>query len=155
MRITVAAVGKPRDANIAAAIRTHEARAARYWPLTFVQVREESSRGGRTVDEVREREAERLFAAVPNGALLWACDAKGVLHTSEEFAAWLQRVRESAQNLALVIGGAFGLSDGLRSVANGTIAFGRMTMAHDLARLVLAEQLYRAGTIVRGEPYHK
>ena len=86
---------------------------------------------------------------------MWLCDRQGTMHSSEEFAAWLQRTREAARDCALLVGGAFGLDDTLRSGASGSIAFGRMTMSHDLARLVLAEQLYRAGTIAKGEPYHK
>lgn len=154
MRITVAAVGKPRNAALAAAIGEYEHRAARYWPLSVIEVREESARG-RKPAEVRAREADRLRAAMPKGGRMWLCDQRGAMHTSEEFAAWLQGAREAARDVALLVGGAFGLDDTLRSDASGSIAFGRLTMSHELARLVLAEQLYRAGTIVRGEPYHK
>ncbi|HKS07185.1 MAG TPA: 23S rRNA (pseudouridine(1915)-N(3))-methyltransferase RlmH [Gemmatimonadaceae bacterium] len=154
MRITVAAVGKPRNASLAAAIQDYEQRASRYWPLSVVEVKEESARG-RKPEEVRAREADRLRAALPKGGRAWLCDPQGTLHTSEEFAAWLQRAREAARDIALLVGGAFGLDDTLRKDASGSIAFGRLTMSHELARLVLAEQLYRAGTIVKGEPYHK
>jgi 23S rRNA (pseudouridine1915-N3)-methyltransferase len=154
MRFTVAAVGKPRDAALAAAIREYETRAARYWPLSVVEVREEPARAKKP-DQVRAREADRLRAAVPKGSRLWLCDPAGKTRTSEEFAQWLQRARESARDITLLIGGAFGLDATLRTDAAGVIAFGAMTLPHELARLVLAEQLYRAGTIVRGEPYHK
>jgi 23S rRNA (pseudouridine1915-N3)-methyltransferase len=154
VRITIVAVGKPRDAALAAAIHDYETRAARYWPLNVVEVREESARGRRPAD-VRAKEGERLRAAVPRGGAMWLCDRDGKLQTSEEFAKWLQGARESARDMALLIGGAFGLDDELRGAAAGSLAFGRLTMSHEIARLVLAEQLYRAGTIVRGEPYHK
>jgi 23S rRNA (pseudouridine1915-N3)-methyltransferase len=154
VRITVAAVGKPRNAALAAAIYEYEQRASRYWPLDVVEVKEESARG-RTPGDVRAREAARLRAAVPKGGRMWLCDRQGAMQTSEEFATWLQRGRESARDVALLVGGAFGLDDSLRADASGSLAFGRLTMPHELARLVLAEQLYRAGTIVKGEPYHK
>ena len=154
MRFTVVAVGKPRDAALAAAIHEYEERAARYWPLAVVEVKEEPVRG-RTPAEARRRDAERLRAAVPKGSAIWLCDREGKSRSSEEFAHWMQRTRESARDTALVIGGAFGLDESLRSEAAGIIGFGPMTFPHELARLVLAEQLYRAGTIVRGEPYHK
>ena len=84
-----------------------------------------------------------------------ACDVEGTAMTTDAFAHWLQRTRESARSVALLIGGAFGLSDGVRARARSRLSLAPWTLPHELARLVLAEQLYRAGTIVRGEPYHK
>lgn len=75
--------------------------------------------------------------------------------TSEQFARWLQDLREKARDVAVLIGGAFGLSDVVRARAAVSISLAPWTLPHELARLVLAEQLYRAGTIIRGEPYHK
>jgi 23S rRNA (pseudouridine1915-N3)-methyltransferase len=154
MRIIIAVVGKPRDANLAGAIGEYETRAGRYWPLEIHEVREEPSRSG-TADLVREREGSRLLAAIPRGAQVVACALRGKQMTSEEFSKWLQREREAARDLALVIGGAFGLGDAVMARAVGTLALAPWTLPHELARLVLAEQLYRAGAIVRGEPYHK
>ena len=154
MRFTVAAVGKPRDAALAAAIHEYEERAARYWPLTVVEVKEDPIRG-RTPAEARRRDAERLRAAVPKGSAIWLCERQGKARSSEEFAQWMQSAREAARDTALLIGGAFGLDESLHAGAAGVITFGPMTFPHELARLILAEQLYRAGTIVRGEPYHK
>ncbi len=154
MRFTVAAVGKPRDAALAAAIREYETRASRYWPLAFVEVREEPARG-RRADDVRAREGARLLDAVPKGARVWICDAGGPVRTSEQFAALLTKQREAAQDVAFLLGGAYGLDASLRERPAGVLSLGAMTFPHELARLMLAEQLYRAGTIVRGEPYHK
>ena len=154
MRVVVAAVGKPRDAALATAIRDYEGRAARYWPLEVREVREESGRSA-SPDLVRQREAERLVATLPAGALVAACDVDGTAMTSEAFAGWLQGLREAARDVALVIGGARGLGDAVRERATLRLALAAWTLPHELARLVLAEQLYRAGTIVRGEPYHK
>ena len=75
--------------------------------------------------------------------------------TSEQFARWLQELREKARDVAILIGGAFGLSAEVRSRATVSLSLAPWTLPHELARLVLAEQLYRAGTIIRGEPYHK
>ena len=154
MRIVVAAVGKPRGADVAAAIHEYETRAARYWPLEVREVREEPARSS-TPDLVREREGERLQASVPAGARVVACDPAGSGMTSEEFSAWLQGEREAARDVAFLIGGAYGLAPSLRSGAAKKLLLAPWTLPHELARLVLAEQLYRAGTIVRGEPYHK
>ena len=154
MRFVVAVVGKPRDANLAGAIREYEMRASRYWPLDVHEVREEPARSG-SADLVREREGDRLLSAVPDGAAVVACELAGRTMSSEEFAAWLQRLREQARDVAIVIGGAFGLGAVVRQRASHSLALAPWTLPHEVARLVLAEQLYRAGTILRGEPYHK
>lgn len=154
MRIVVAAVGKPRGAEVAAAIHEYETRAARYWPLEVREVREEPARSA-AVETVREREGERLKAAVPTGARIVACDPTGTGMTSEAFSAWLQEEREAARDVAFLIGGAYGLAADLRASSSRRLLLAPWTLPHELARLVLAEQLYRAGTIVRGEPYHK
>ena len=150
----VAAVGKPRE-PLAAAIREYETRAARYWPLDVVEVREEAARSGTTAEQVREREGERLAEKLPGGAHVVACEIEGRRLSSEQFSAWLQGERERGQDVAFVIGGAFGLGAGVRGRARTMLSMAPWTLPHELARLVLAEQLYRAGSIVRGEPYHK
>jgi len=150
----VAVVGKPRDAALAAAIRDYETRATRYWPLEFKEVREESGRS-LPPEQVRAREGERIAAALPDAAHVVACELGGVTMTSEEFAQWLQRRREQAKDLAFVIGGAHGLGEATQRLAAMRLALAPWTLPHEIARLVLAEQLYRAGTIARREPYHK
>jgi 23S rRNA (pseudouridine1915-N3)-methyltransferase len=153
MKLIVAAVGKPRNAELAAAIEHYESRAARYWPLDIREVRDEAGRGA-SPEQVREREGERLSSRIA-GANVIACDERGIGMTSQKFASFLQEARERARDVAFVIGGAFGLADALRDGAQTRLALAPWTLPHELARLVLAEQLYRAGTIVRGEPYHK
>ena len=154
MRVVIAAVGKPRDRHLAAAIDDYETRAARYWPLDVVEVREASGRGI-SAAVAKEREGERFLERLPAGAMLVACDEHGDRLTSAEFATMVTSSRDRAKDIAFVIGGAFGLSDVLRGRAARAIQLAPWTLPHEMARLVLAEQLYRAGTIVRGEPYHK
>lgn len=154
MRLVVAVVGKPRDRHLAAAISDYETRAARYWPLEVVEVRETSGRGVNPAD-VRLREGVRLLERLPAAARVVACDERGDRLSSAQFATLVADARERAQDLAFVIGGAFGLSDEVRGRADRSVQMAPWTLPHELARLVLAEQLYRAGTIVRGEPYHK
>ncbi len=153
MQVIVAAVGRPRNAALAAAIDFYETRAARYWPLAVREVREEPARSAST-EQVREREGVRLGAQV-EGAEVVVCDERGATMTSAEFARFLQDSRERARDLAFVIGGAYGVAPALRERAGRRLALAPWTLPHEMARLVLAEQLYRAGTIVRGEPYHK
>jgi len=155
MRIIVAAVGRPKDEALAAAIRAYETRAAHYWPLDTVDVREERAGAGATPELVKTKEGERLRERIVGVPSVVACDPGGTTMTSAQFADWLQERRERAQDVAFVIGGAYGLSDAIRTSATLRLSLAPWTLPHELARLVLAEQLYRAGTIVRGEPYHK
>jgi 23S rRNA (pseudouridine1915-N3)-methyltransferase len=154
MHFVIAVVGKPHDAALATAIREYETRAARYWPLDVREVRAEAARA-MSAEHVRAREAERLTATLPDGAHVVACEQSGLAMTSEAFAQWLQRQREAARDVAFVIGGAYGLGAAVRTRASTTLSLSPWTLPHELARLVLAEQLYRAGTIIRREPYHK
>ena len=153
VRCVVAVVGRPRDAALASAIHDYETRAARYWPLTVVEVKGERSAAMPAAD-VRKREGTRLAAAVTCARVV-ACVEGGTSYSSGAFASWLQRAREAGRDLAFVIGGAHGLEPGFVAGAPERLSLAPWTLPHELARLVLAEQLYRAGTIVGGEPYHK
>lgn len=154
MKVYLVAVGKPRNAALAAAIGEYEERAARYWPLERIEVREEPAKSA-GADLVRDREGERLAAKIPAGAVIVCCDAGGRPMDSTAFSTWLQGQREGGRDVAFVIGGAFGLSPALLRRAAVRLELAPWTLPHELARLVLAEQIYRAGTIVRREPYHK
>jgi 23S rRNA (pseudouridine1915-N3)-methyltransferase len=156
MTVLLAVVGRPRDPHLAAAIHEYEARAGRYWKLDVVEVKEESARSSPPA-RVREREWERLSARLPTGALVVACDAAGEAMSSEAFARWLARERDGGggRAVAFLIGGAFGLAPAATVASQRRLSLAPWTLPHELARLVLAEQLYRAGTIDRGEPYHK
>ncbi|MBF9058686.1 23S rRNA (pseudouridine(1915)-N(3))-methyltransferase RlmH [Rhodobacterales bacterium HKCCSP123] len=115
------------------------------------------------VTEVEDRkgggmaaEADLLRRAVPRGAALWVMDERGAQMTSPEFADRLGAARDAGQgDVALCIGGADGLDPALRSEAELAISFGRMVWPHMLVRVMLAEQLYRAGQILAGTPYHR
>ncbi len=154
MRVTLLAVGRPRASALAEAIREYETRAARYWPLDVVEVKEESARGA-TADHVRARESERLSARIDASTRVILCDPGGEALDSAAFADLLTAQRDRAESVAFVIGGAYGLGPPIRHRAARSLSLAPFTLPHELARLVLAEQLYRAGTIMRGEPYHK
>jgi 23S rRNA (pseudouridine1915-N3)-methyltransferase len=154
MRLVVAVVGKARNAALGEAIRDYETRAARYWPLDVHEVREERATGI-PLDKVKEREAVRLSEKVPERAQTVACELGGKSLSSEQFAELLQSAREQDRDLAFLIGGAFGLSPSVAKKSTMRLSLAPWTLPHEIARLVLVEQIYRAGTIVRGEPYHK
>lgn len=146
------AVGRPPAGAMRDAIEAFEARAARYWPLDVIEVRAEPARsrpdaGVRRLEAVRLREQAR--------GVVVALDERGRAMTTVQFAHWLSERRVRAEDTTFLIGGAFGLDPPLRAEATLILSVASWTLSHDLARLVLAEQLYRAGTVVRGEPYHK
>lgn len=151
-RVVVVSVGRLGRDAVADAVRDYEARAARYWSLSSVEVRQEPARS-LTADEVRAREWTRLSDALATVGAddVAVCDERGSTMTSGGFASWLSERR----SVAFVIGGAFGLPAVGRAGATSVLSLAPWTLPHELARLVLAEQLYRAGTIVRREPYHK
>ena len=154
MRVVIAVVGKPRDRHLAAAIDDYETRAARYWPLDVVEVREASARGI-SGDVAIERESDRLVERLPSTGAVVLCDERGDGLTSPQFTTMLSAARDRASDIIFVIGGAFGLGSAVRARATRSIQLAPWTLPHEMARLVLAEQLYRAGSIMRGEPYHK
>ena len=155
MRVIVAAIGRP-SRLLAPAIREYEDRAARYWKLEALALKGERAGSHRPLTEVRAVEGERLRGAAPEGSDLVALTRAGDAWSSERLARYLEELAVSAHpGATFFIGGAYGLDRQLVRDARHRISLSPMTLPHDLARLLLAEQLYRAGTILRGEPYHK
>lgn len=149
-------MGRTKAGALTELISEYETRASRYWPLEVVDVKEE--RGGRSItpNTVMRREGERILAHLRGIDFIVACHPqRSKALNSEEFSRWLLDRREAAQSVGFAIGGAFGLSGEVLAAAHLKLSVAPWTLTHELARLILAEQLYRAGTIVRGEPYHK
>jgi 23S rRNA (pseudouridine1915-N3)-methyltransferase len=155
VRLLVVAVGKVKG-PLAPVVADYEGRAARYWKLAVEEVDAGARRGARDAQAVMVAEAERLLAQVPAELELIALTRGGKGMGSAELSGYLQEqaVRSSA-GVAFVIGGAHGLAQEILTKARRRLSLSAMTLPHEVARLVLAEQLYRAGTIARGEPYHK
>jgi 23S rRNA (pseudouridine1915-N3)-methyltransferase len=155
VKVVIAAVGKPRDRAIASAIEDYESRARRYWTLQSVEVKAERAQSARDAARVMQQEGQRLIGALPPSALIVACAPDGRGMSSEAFAQWLATQRDRARDVAFVVGGAFGLAPEVRTRAELALSLAPWTLSHELARLVLTEQVYRAGSIVAGHPYHK
>lgn len=156
MRLWILAVGRS-GRLLQPAIAEYEQRAARYWSLEVIEVKEERAGKGVSEEQVRAREGERLEERLPRGAhVIVLTRAGGDAFSSARLARHLSELATRASpGAAFVIGGAFGLARELLMRADLRMRLSAFTLTHDLARLVLAEQLYRAGTILRGEPYHK
>lgn len=154
MRVTICAVGRLRagpervliDDYLTRFDRT--GRALGLGPASVVEV--EDKKGGGTAAE-----GALLARAVPDGALVCALDERGEVVTSPVFAGWLGDWRDRGRDCAFVIGGADGIDPALLARADRSLSFGKMVWPHMLVRVMLAEQLYRAATILAGGPYHR
>jgi 23S rRNA (pseudouridine1915-N3)-methyltransferase len=128
-------------------------RLGRYGRVGEIEVREASR--APTVEAQREEEATRLRARLPGAATVVALTREGSAWSSEELARRVEGWRVAARPLAFVLGGSHGLSAGFLTAASVRWSLGPLTLPHELARVVVVEQLYRAFTILGGHPYHK
>ncbi len=155
MKIRLVAVGRP-SALLGEAIAEYETRASRYWNFESVEVKEVRARKGLSEEQIRESESQRLIERVPAGSEIVALTRTGAAWSSSDLAQYFERLALSGKaGATFLIGGALGLSAPLVARAQHRISLSAMTLTHEMARLLLAEQIYRAGTIARGEPYHK
>jgi 23S rRNA (pseudouridine1915-N3)-methyltransferase len=153
VKLRVVAVGKDRSGLYAPAVEEYARRLGRYVRFELVEVPEARRHAG--TPRARDEEGEALLARIGERERLVALDERGAEETSLAFARRVERWLARGQDVALLIGGSDGLAEAVKARAAETIALSRMTLAHRLARLVLVEQLYRAFTIARGEPYHR
>jgi 23S rRNA (pseudouridine1915-N3)-methyltransferase len=152
MDLLLLAVGKLRP-SYREACDDYLRRLGRYLKVREVEVREASR--APTVDAQRAEERDRLLARRPVGSRLVALARQGSPWSSEEVARQVERWQREARPVTLVIGGSRGLSPDLLATATDRWSLGPLTLPHELARVVAVEQLYRACTMLRGEPYHK
>ena len=150
----ILAVGRVRDAALRDACEKYAGRAGRYFKLDIVEV-PDSARGQRTGAEARRMEGAALLRKIPAGTTAVALTREGESEDSPGFADRMTRWQRDAHDVYFVIGGAGGLDPAVLERCDGKLSLSRWTLPHELARVVLLEQIYRAGTILRGEPYHK
>jgi 23S rRNA (pseudouridine1915-N3)-methyltransferase len=148
--IHILSVGKLKDKAHLALVAEYEKRLR--WKCT---TRELKPSRKDSAEQRKADEAAALLAHVPDSALVIALDERGQAVTSPAFSALLVAANEAAQDVCLIIGGADGLDSLVRTRANHIISFGALTWPHQLVRVMLAEQLYRAYTLATGHPYHR
>ncbi len=155
MRLLIVAVGHRMPAWVDEAFGEYAKRLPREAKLDLVEVKPDKRAEGRPVEAVLEAERERIEAAVPAGFERIALDERGEQLATVDLARRLEGWMGEGKNLAFLIGGADGLHPRLKESARGLLALSRLTLPHGLARVLLAEQLYRAWTVVKGHPYHR
>jgi 23S rRNA (pseudouridine1915-N3)-methyltransferase len=155
MKITILCVGRTRERFIQAGIEKYVRYLRPYAAVTVRELREERIDDLKDAPRVRQREAEKIAAALPAGCQAVALDERGREFTSHEFAVFLNDALEKGvREMVFIIGGAMGLDPWVTDRAQSTLALARWTLTHEMARVVLLEQLYRAFTIIKGKTYH-
>jgi len=155
MKLGIVCMGKTRERYIQEGIAKYVRYIKPYADITLKELKEEKIQNLREAPVIRKKEAERIFNALPEGALLIALDERGQEFSSHEFASFLNTMAESGTREAVfTLGGAMGLDESVTKKANKVLAMSRWTFTHEMARLVLLEQLYRAFTIIQGKTYH-
>jgi 23S rRNA (pseudouridine1915-N3)-methyltransferase len=152
MRVRIIWLGKTRDSRLRELIDDYAERLAHFVRLEVTELRE----GGRTDKAGIDRDLKRISDALPANGTVIALDPRGIEWTSEQLAAEIQKWENSGtKEVALIIGGPSGLSSSLISRADKSWSLTRLTLTHEMARVLVLEQLYRAYTIIHGLPYQK
>lgn len=155
MKLLVIAVGARMPGWIDEAFEEYAKRMPRSMKTELIEIRPEPRSGGKSTERMTAAEAARLSRALPRGAFVVALDERGREMTTAELARWLDARRRDGRDLAFLIGGADGLAEETKRAAQATLRLSAMTLPHGLARVLLAEQLYRAASILENHPYHR
>ena len=154
MKTLLILVGKTADRHFAAAIGDYVARIAHYMPFELVTIPELKNTKSLSEEQQKTAEGEQIMKLLQPSDTVALLDERGQELRSVELARWLEQKRNAARRLVFVIGGPYGFSPAVYSRANEQLSLSRLTFSHQMVRLVFTEQLYRACTIIKGEPYH-
>ena len=159
MKITILCVGKIKEKFFNDAISEYAMRLSKYCSFEVVEVADEKTPDKASEaleDQIKEKEAKRLLGKIREDAFVCTLEITGKKLTSLQFADWLEKAAVSAKsNIVFVIGGSLGLHSSVLARSNMGLSFSDMTFPHQLMRVILSEQIYRAYRIIHGEPYHK
>ena len=154
MRITLLVVGKTTDPRLQSLIDEYQQRLKHYIPFEFVVVPDIKNAKTLSQEQLKSAEGQAILSFLTPAMDVLLLDEHGREFRSIEYADFLQKKMGSGRDLTLVIGGAYGFSKEVYNRANGKISLSQMTFSHQMIRLMAIEQIYRAMTILRGEPYH-
>lgn len=155
MRVSIVSVGHKMPAWIKSGFGEYVKRLPPEIKVELVELKPEERTSGKTVEKAKALEGERILAAIPEGATVYALDEKGRPVTTQGLAVMLAGWMRDGTHPAFVIGGADGLSDAVASRADKLVSLSALTLPHGLVRVLLAEQLYRASSILANHPYHR
>ena len=159
MKITILCVGKLKEGFYRQAIDEYAKRLSKYCKLEIVEVADEKTpdKASEALEsQIKEKEADRILEKIKEDAYVFTLEIKGKRYTSEGFADYIQKTTvQGKSHLVFIIGGSLGLHEKVLKRSNQAISFSDMTFPHQLMRVILTEQIYRAFRIINGEPYHK
>lgn len=154
MKITLLVVGKTTSVQIESLIQEYQKRLTHYIPFVLQVIPELRNTKALTPEQQKLAEGELILRAINSSTDLVLLDEHGKEFRSIEFADYVQKRMSSGRDVVFVVGGPYGFSEAVYQRANGKISLSKMTFSHQMVRLFFVEQLYRAMTILRGEPYH-
>jgi len=155
MKITVINTGVTKEAYLKKGIEEFEKRILHYLPLEMIYLKEPKNAKGRSEVLVKQAEGLLIKQAMYKIDYPVLLDVEGKPYTSQDFSAFIQqKMNRGVKNLGFIIGGSYGFSDEVYQMATERISISQMTFSHQMIRLIFLEQLYRAFTIINGEPYH-
>ena len=154
MKITLLVVGKTTSVQIESLIQEYLKRLTHYIPFVLQVIPEIKNTKALTPEQQKLAEGDLILRAINSSTDLVLLDEHGKEFRSVEFADYVQKRMSSGRDVVFVVGGPYGFSEAVYQRANGKISLSKMTFSHQMVRLFFVEQLYRAMTILRGEPYH-
>lgn len=154
MKTILILVGRTADKHFAAGINDYTERIGHYMPFEIVTIPELKNTKNLTEEQQKQMEGDLIARQLQPSDTVVLMDEHGREFRSVEFAGWLEQKRNTARRLVFIIGGPYGFSGRIYDRANEKISLSRMTFSHQMVRLIFTEQIYRACTIIRGEPYH-
>ena len=155
MKITLLTVGKTDKDWVRQGLDIYVSRLKHYVPFSITEIPELKNVSALTKDQIKTREGELILKNIRNTDDVIMLDERGKEYSSMELARILQdKMTYGGRDIVYVIGGAYGFSDAVYSRANSKLSLSRMTFSHQMVRAIFAEQIYRAFTIMKGEPYH-
>lgn len=154
MKITLLVVGKTTDSRLISLIEDYRKRLIHYVPFELVVLPDLKNTKSLSEEQIKTAEGEAILRFVTPSMDVVLLDEHGREFRSVEYAEWLQKKMGSGKDLTLVIGGPYGFSEAVYQRADGKVSLSRMTFSHQMIRIMVIEQIYRAMTIIRGEPYH-
>ena len=154
MKITLLVVGKTTNTALEAMISDYQKRLTHYVPFELRVLPELKNAKSLSFEQQKQAEGEMILKSVAPSSQVILLDEHGKEYRSVEFASWMEKQMSSGRDLVFVVGGPYGFSQEVYGRANGLISLSKMTFSHQMVRLVFVEQIYRAMTILRGEPYH-
>lgn len=155
MKLTLVTVGKTDVAWVREGLRLYVSRIGRYVPFSVIEIPELKNASALSKEQIKAREGMLVLEKIRLSDSVILLDEHGKEYRSLEFADFIRdKMSHSGKDLVFVIGGAYGFSEEVYSRADGKISLSKMTFSHQMVRTIFAEQLYRAFTIIKGEPYH-